>query len=111
MPRQLLDLDPNKLAAVVYRSEDDVDALLYEFANDLVGAGERVGGVVQQNLKNAGGRRIGMQLIELTTGRVIPMGQSLGSGERLLARSCGSRRSLARRHPRYRERGCADRRQ
>ncbi len=80
MPRQLLDLDPNKLAAVLYRSEDDVDALLYEFANDRMRAGERVGGVVQQNLKDAGGRRVGMQLIDLMTSGEIPMGQSLGSG-------------------------------
>jgi molybdate transport system ATP-binding protein len=75
-----LDFDPNRLAAVIYRPEDDVDALLADFANDLLRAGERVGGIVQRNFKDDSGRRIGMEVIDLMTGREIGICQTLGSG-------------------------------
>ena len=74
-----LDFDPNRLAAVIYRPEDDVDLLLADFANDLLRAGERVGGIVQRNFKDDSGRRIGMQTIDLMTGREIGICQALGS--------------------------------
>jgi molybdate transport system ATP-binding protein len=80
MTQQFSDVDPNKVAAVVYQPENDVDRLLADFAGDLLRTGERVGGIVQQNLKDEGGRRVGMQMIDLSTGRRISICQSLGRG-------------------------------
>jgi len=79
MTQQLIDVDPNKLAAVVYRPEDDVDSLLADFAGDLLRSGERIGGLVQRNLKD-NGRHVGMRMIDLSTGREISICQSLGPG-------------------------------
>jgi molybdate transport system ATP-binding protein len=70
-----------KLAAIIYRSgEDDVDSLLAAFAADLICEGHRIGGVVQHNSKGASGTRELMQMIDLMTGRAIPICQALGSG-------------------------------
>jgi molybdate transport system ATP-binding protein len=80
MVAQVLDLDPNRLAAVLYGPEDDVDTLLADFASDLLGAGERIGGIVQRNLKDEGGRQVGMQVIDLMTGHKIRICQALGRG-------------------------------
>jgi nucleoside-triphosphatase THEP1 len=80
MTLNLLDFDPNRLAAVIYRPEDDVDTLLADFASDLLRAGERVGGVVQRNTKDENGKLVGMQLVDLMTGRKIGIFQSLGAG-------------------------------
>lgn len=74
------EIDPNRLAAVLYRPQDDVDALLLDFAHDLKRRGERVGGIVQHNLKDARGKQAGMQVIDLLSGRAISICQPLGSG-------------------------------
>jgi molybdate transport system ATP-binding protein len=76
----LLEFDPNLLAAILYRPEDDVDTLLADFASDLLKAGERVGGVVQQNTRNDSGKLTGMRTIDLMTGRGIGIFQTLGAG-------------------------------
>jgi hypothetical protein len=57
----LPDLDPNRLAAVIYRAEDGVDTLLADFAAERLRAGERLGGIVQRNVKDANGNKIDMQ--------------------------------------------------
>jgi len=75
-----LGFDPNRLAAVIYRPADDVDTLLADFASDLLQAGQRIGGIVQRNLKDDRGRQVGMQVIDLMTGRAIRICQPLGSG-------------------------------
>lgn len=80
MAPELFDLDPNRLAAIIYGPEDDVDSLLADFAIDLVGAGEKIGGIVQRNLKDERGRQVGMQVIDLMTRRAIPICQPLGPG-------------------------------
>jgi molybdate transport system ATP-binding protein len=68
-----------KLAAVIYRSgEDDVDSLLATFAADLIREGHRIGGVIQHNAKGAYGPRDLMSMIDLMTGRAIPICQTLG---------------------------------
>ena len=67
MTLNLLDFDPNRLAVVIYRPEDDVDTLLADFANDLL----RAGGIVQRNVKDDNGRLVGMQVVDLMTGRGI----------------------------------------
>jgi molybdate transport system ATP-binding protein len=74
------DINPNHLAAVLYRPEDDVDALLADFASTMLLAGERIGGVVQRNLKDDAGRPNGMLVTDLLTGRDISICQPLGRG-------------------------------
>lgn len=74
------DINPNHLAAVLYQPGDDVDTLLADFAVALSRNGERIGGVVQRNLKDAAGRSNGMQVIDLLTGQEISICQPLGAG-------------------------------
>jgi molybdate transport system ATP-binding protein len=74
------DINPNHLAAIIYRSEDDVDALLADFASARSRDGERIGGIVQRNLKDEAGRPNGMLVIDLLTGREISICQTLGRG-------------------------------
>ena len=80
MPIDFAEIDPNRVAAILYRPQDDLDALLADFAQDLVRTGERVGGIVQRNIKDGGGCQVGMQAIDLMTGREISICQPLGSG-------------------------------
>ncbi|WP_433996556.1 DUF2478 domain-containing protein [Bradyrhizobium iriomotense] len=80
MPIDFHDIDPNRVAAILYRSQDDVDALLADFAETLARSGERIGGVVQRNIKDGAGCQVGMQAIDLMTGREISICQPLGSG-------------------------------
>ena len=74
------DINPNHLAAILYQPEDDVDTLLADFASALLREGERIGGVVQRNLKDETGRSNGMLVVDLMTGREISICQPLGSG-------------------------------
>ena len=74
------DINPNHLAAILYRPEDDVDTLLADFADALLRDGERIGGIVQRNLKDAAGRPNGMHVIDLMTGANISICQPLGAG-------------------------------
>lgn len=72
-------IDPDRVAAILYRPDDDVDTLLADFARDLSRSGTRVGGIVQHNLKDERGRT-GMEALDLLTGRRISICQPLGSG-------------------------------
>jgi molybdate transport system ATP-binding protein len=80
MTADFRDINPNHLAAILYRPEDDVDALLAEFASARLRDGERIGGVVQRNLKDDAGRPNGMLVVDLLTGREISICQPLGRG-------------------------------
>jgi molybdate transport system ATP-binding protein len=80
MTTDFFDIDPNRLAAVLYRPEDDVDALLADFAGDLLRSGRRLGGIVQRNLKDEAGRSTGMTAVDLLSGREVSICQPLGSG-------------------------------
>lgn len=80
MPIDFHDIDPNRVAAILYRSQDDVDGLLADFAQNLARSGERIGGVVQRNVKDGAGCQIGMQAVDLMTGAEISICQPLGSG-------------------------------
>ncbi|MBI1179696.1 MAG: DUF2478 domain-containing protein [Alphaproteobacteria bacterium] len=80
MDHETADFDPNKLAAVLYRPEDDIDSLLHDFAATLRADGVAVGGVVQRNAKTDEGRIVQMHLLDLTSGREIRLCQDLGSG-------------------------------
>lgn len=68
------------LAAVIYQPADDVDRLLASFAERLRSDGRRIGGIVQRNRRGDCGPAKLMEVIDLTTGRVIPICQNLGSG-------------------------------
>jgi molybdate transport system ATP-binding protein len=74
------DINPNHVAAIVYRPQDDVDALLADFASARLREGARIGGVVQRNLKDDAGRPSGMLVVDLLTGREISICQPLGTG-------------------------------
>lgn len=74
------DLDPKRVAAILYHPQDDVDGLLADFAQNLVRSGERIGGVVQSNVKDGAGCKIGMQAVDLMTGAEISICQPFGSG-------------------------------
>ncbi|MBI5264240.1 MAG: DUF2478 domain-containing protein [Bradyrhizobium sp.] len=76
----LTAIDPNRVAAILYRSQDDVDTLLADFAQGLVSKGERIGGIVQRNIKDGSGCQVGMQAIDLLTGQEVSICQPLGSG-------------------------------
>ena len=78
--QQSFELDPNKLAAILYRPEDDIDTLLADFAGDLLRASEQIGGIVQRNSKDESGRQVGMEVLDLMTGRAISICQPLGRG-------------------------------
>lgn len=80
MPIDFHDIDPNRVAAILYRPQDDVDGLLADFAQNLVQSGERIGGVVQRNVKDGADCQIGMQAVDLMTGAEISICQPLGSG-------------------------------
>jgi hypothetical protein len=68
------------LAAVIYRPEDDIDSMLASFAIELQNQGRRVGGVVQNNRKGICGPVKLMEVMDLGTGRIIPICQNLGPG-------------------------------
>jgi len=74
------ELDPNRLAAILYGPADDVDVLLAEFAQDLLRSGTRLGGVVQHNARDIAGRKTAMEVIDLSEGHSISICQALGSG-------------------------------
>jgi len=79
MIANIAEIDPNWVAAVLYRSQDDVDTLLADVAESLAREGVRVGGVAQRNLKGENGKT-GMLALDLMTGREISICQPLGSG-------------------------------
>ncbi|HEV7369386.1 DUF2478 domain-containing protein [Arenibaculum sp.] len=71
-------------AVVVHGPGSGVDVLISRFATALAGRGFRVGGVVQ---RQGGGTQAGgavcadeMELVEIATGRAIPISQRLGRG-------------------------------
>jgi nucleoside-triphosphatase THEP1 len=74
------ELDPNRLAAILYGQADDVDVLLAEFAEDLLRGGVRIGGVVQHNVRDVDGKKTAMEVVDLAEGHTISICQSLGSG-------------------------------
>jgi molybdate transport system ATP-binding protein len=80
MTTDFQDIDPNHLAAVLYGPEDDIDALLADFAEALLRDGKSIGGIVQRNLKDESGRSNGMYVIDLSTGQQISICQPLGAG-------------------------------
>jgi molybdate transport system ATP-binding protein len=80
MTLNLPEVTPTKLAAILYRGEDDVDTLLADFASDRLRAGEHLGGIVQRNIRDSNGCKIDMQLIDLMNGIEIGICQSLGTG-------------------------------
>jgi molybdate transport system ATP-binding protein len=79
MSYELPETDPNLVAAIAYRSDDDIDTILADFGEDLVRKGAAVGGIVQRNSKDHSGKLRDMAVIDLMTSR-IGISQTLGSG-------------------------------
>ena len=78
MPIDFAEIDPTRLAAILYRPQDDVDTILAGFAGDLLRTGARLGGIAQRNMKASSGCQADMQAIDLLTGRSISICQPLG---------------------------------
>ncbi|NPU12232.1 MULTISPECIES: DUF2478 domain-containing protein [Bradyrhizobium] len=74
------ELNPPRLAAILYGPGDDADVLLDDFVQGLVLRGVRVGGIVQRNTRDEIGRKSGMDVIDLGNGDTISICQDLGSG-------------------------------
>jgi len=74
------ELNPTRLAAIVYGPDDDADALLDDFCQALLREGVRVGGIVQRNARDEVGKKRGMDVIDLATGHAVSICQPLGSG-------------------------------
>lgn len=70
---------PPLAGAVVTAPGLSADALLARFSGQISARGWRVGGLVQQTRRDTGGRKLGMDLHEVDTGRIIVISQSLGS--------------------------------
>jgi molybdate transport system ATP-binding protein len=78
-------LNPHRLAAVVYDDGRSVDALMSEFADELLRAGVDARGLVQLPPPPDGcGPGDPMRIRDLSTAELIPICQDLGSG----AKSC-----------------------
>jgi len=76
---QFLELDPRKLAAIVYDDGVAIDALLRALAADLARRGVRIGGVIQRSRLEAGcGPKAPMALEDVATGETFPICQVLG---------------------------------
>lgn len=78
-------LKPTELAraaagAIVYAPGTPPGALLTAFAERIKQRGWRVGGLIQRTIRDSEGRKLGMELVALDTGEVIPIGQALGQG-------------------------------
>ncbi len=68
------DIDPPlRAAATFYPAGERDHALLSRFAAELKDAGVRVGGLVQEGLFDADGRKAGIDAIEIDTGRRVPI--------------------------------------
>ncbi|XIA67468.1 DUF2478 domain-containing protein [Bradyrhizobium sp. TZ2] len=79
MTANFAEIDPNRVAAILYKPEHDVDALLADLAQDLARQGVGLGGIVQRNFKGANGTKT-MRAIDVATGHEISICQPLGSG-------------------------------
>ncbi|WP_207477913.1 DUF2478 domain-containing protein [Arenibaculum pallidiluteum] len=67
-------------AAVLHGGGEGVDGLLESFAAALAARGFRIGGVVQRTGCGDGACAAPMELVDLATGRVMPISQKLGRG-------------------------------
>ncbi|WP_349643832.1 DUF2478 domain-containing protein [Bradyrhizobium sp. LMTR 3] len=57
MIANLAEIDPKRVAAILYRPEQDADRLLADLTQDLARQGVRVGGIVQRTFKGANGTK------------------------------------------------------
>jgi uncharacterized protein (DUF4213/DUF364 family) len=74
------DLARGRAGAVVYAPGACIEPLFLAFAAELKARGWRVGGLLQRTTRDADGRKLGMELIDVGSGDVLPLGQSLGAG-------------------------------
>jgi uncharacterized protein (DUF4213/DUF364 family) len=71
-------LSPPAIGAVIYPPGKPPEALLTEFAAQLAARGFRLGGLLQDTLRDPTGRKTDMTVTEIDTGRKLSIGQSLG---------------------------------
>jgi nucleoside-triphosphatase THEP1 len=75
-----IEIDPRKLAAVVYDDHVAIDALLTAFAADLRAEGARIAGFIQlSRMESGGGPGAPMRLQDVATGEVLPICQEIGA--------------------------------
>lgn len=70
------------IGAVIYPPGKPPEALLAEFAVQLAARGFRLGGLLQDTLRDATGRKTDMTVTEIDTGRKLSIGQSLGKASK-----------------------------
>jgi len=75
------EVDPRKLAAVVYDDRVSIDSLLAVFANDLLTTGIHVAGVVQLAEEGGCGPGAPARLVDVATGDVLPMCEVIGDAQ------------------------------
>ncbi|WP_043743045.1 DUF2478 domain-containing protein [Paramagnetospirillum magneticum] len=70
------------IGAVIYPPGKPPEALLAEFAAQLAARGFRLGGLLQDTLRDETGRKTDMTVTEIDTGRKLSIGQSLGKASK-----------------------------
>ena len=70
------------IGAVIYPPGHPPEALMAAFAAELAERGFRLGGLIQHTLRDETGRKTGMTVTELDTGRSLSIGQALGKESR-----------------------------
>lgn len=68
------------IAAIVYRAEDDIEALLTRAARTLAARGVKLGGVIQHSAAASGSEPCGMQLEDLASGERFALSQAPAAG-------------------------------
>ena len=71
---------PAAIGAVVYGPDHPPEALLEEFAAELIARGFRIGGLTQTTRTGDDGCKCAMEVTELDTGRRLSLSQALGAG-------------------------------
>jgi uncharacterized protein (DUF4213/DUF364 family) len=69
---------PPAIGAVIYPPGKPPEKLLADFAAQLAARGFRLGGLLQDTLRDETGRKTDMTVTEIDTGRKLSIGQSLG---------------------------------
>jgi len=76
------DIDPRKIAAIVYDDRVAIDSLITAFASELSATGTRVAGLVQvPPLDGRCGPRTPMRLLDVATGETLEMCSTNTGGE------------------------------
>ncbi len=75
-----VDLARGRAGAVVYAPGTRIEPLFAAFTAELKSRGWRVGGLLQRTTRDDDGQKLGMELVDVASGAVLPLGQALGPG-------------------------------